>query len=189
MGIGEKASILPRSRKPASSLRAGERWPTRQARPPPRDPGRELTPLHPLAVPATSFSPARASHWGSAATRISPAVPLTRMLMFICTTLCRQCFHRWTQLCRHRRTSKSSKSLGHHCLRDQEVLIRASSSPEAGAALGSLGTLVRAPPGGRGRAGAARGVIGRGPGCLFAGDRWGPEAEVRGLREWATARC
>lgn len=116
-GVGEKASILPRSRKPASSLRAGERRPTSQARPPPRAPGRELTPLHPLAVPATSLSPARASHWGSAATRISPAVPLTRMLMFICTTLCRQCFHRWTQLCRHRhrRTSKSSNALGHHC--------------------------------------------------------------------------
>ena len=81
-GVGEKASVLPQSRKPASSLRAGERRPTRQAGPPPRAPGRELTPLHPLAVPATSLSPARASHWDSAATRIPPAVPPTRMLMF-----------------------------------------------------------------------------------------------------------
>nr|XP_058902730.1 zinc finger protein 3 homolog isoform X3 [Kogia breviceps] len=57
----------------------------------------------------------------------------------------RQCFHRWTQLCRHRhrRTSKSSNALCCHCLRDQECSTRPLVSLQAPRPVASCSDLQR----------------------------------------------
>ena len=137
-------------------------------------PGRELTLPQPLADPAMSLSPAPGFSWGLGRdSHLSCcAADENADVLLICTTLCRQCFYRWTQPCRHRQTfKKSPKALGRHCLRNEEegAASNQGASPAAGAALGSRATLLCAPPGGQGGRHAA--LIGRGPSCLFAGDQ------------------
>ena len=149
-------------------------------------PGRELTLSQPLADPAMSLSPAPGFSWGLGRdSHLSCcAADENADVLLICTTLCRQWFYRWTQLCRHRQTfKKSPKALGRHCLRNEEEGAASSqgASPAAGAALGSRAILLCAPPGGQGGRHAA--LIGRGPSCLFAGDQlgqevWGPGVSV-----------
>ena len=171
--VGENASVLPWSRKPASSLRAGERWPTRPAR----------TRAHPSPAPGRPCHVPVSSSGLLTGTRprlISPAVPPTRTLMFSLFVprfrgsvfIGGPNFAGTSKPLRsHRRRSTATAS----GIKRKELCRVRPRALQLGPCSEAGHPLLRAPPGGQGRRHAA--LIGRGPSCLFAGDLWGERSE------------